>query len=383
MIKARLQYWTIGIFLSMFGIWILGINPTYGKNSLAQSLLILEQKSSVEKLLICDRQSLKTDFEYESTGLLSRILYQKPSRLYQAMSSSGAVAINAYWERGQAPHWYVEAQRTGEEAIIGGLIQNNRTAIRAGFRMFDWAFAHQLPDGSFQGTGDSFHSTSFFVASVARTLLLIQQSSYHEQYRDKIQQYLPQLQNAARWMISPSIWKPGMEHNQPYTHRFYGVALALGLTAQLANDRTLMQYAKQSLALGLARQQSNGVNPEKGGADSSYQMAGVVYAQRWMAHFPTDSLTPQVQKMITKALMWERSRIRASGEIDARGNTRTAGQERRRTGEVKHIDHRLVFRGFSYWANLTQDPQWAEVAQKIAQYYYPFNYGIRVVHPNS
>lgn len=373
----RSQQCVLGVFLSVLSNGVINIHSTSSNTSVMQPMLTLEKKSFAERAPVSDLQSPKTDFEYESTGLLPRILYQKPSRLYQAMSSSGAVAINAHWERGQAPHWYVEAQRTGEEAIIGGLIQNNRTAIRAGFRMFDWAFAHQLPDGSFQGTGDSFHSTSFFVASVARTLLLIQQSPDHEQYRDRIQQYLPQLHNAARWMISPGIWQPGMEHNQPYTHRFYVVALALGLTAQLANDRTLMQYAKQSLALGLARQKLDGVNPEKGGADSSYQMAGVVYAQRWIAYFPKDSLTPEVQRMITKALMWERSRIRTSGEIDATGNTRTAGQERRRTGEIKHIDQRLVFRGFSYWANFTQDPQWAEIAQKIAQYYYPFSRGIR------
>ena len=74
--------------------------------------------------------------------------------------------------------WYIEEQRYGEDLIISGLMHDNTAAINAGFTAFNWGFAHQAADGSFAGTADPFHSTSFFVEGVAHACLLIEQSPY-------------------------------------------------------------------------------------------------------------------------------------------------------------------------------------------------------------
>lgn len=322
--------------------------------------------------------SQKTDFDHESTDLIANVLYRKPSSLYKLMAPSGANGGNASWERNQAKQWYIETQRYGEEAVIGGLIKNDPKAIEAGFKMFDWGFARQAADGSFLLTGDAFHSTSFFVAAVARTLLVIQQSP-ESKYALEVARYKPLVHRAARWMISPDVWRKGIKKNEPYTHRCYLVAAALGLTGKLTGDRELINYAQRSIEDCLSLQLANGVNPEKGGYDSSYQMASVVYAQRWVTYFPDDYLTPRVVAMINKALVWEQTRILPTGKISSYGNTRTAGQEQRRNGEVKMVDHRIVFRGFAYWASVTGDQKWDAMsdnkslrvyARQIAYYYY-------------
>lgn len=170
-------------------------------------------------------------------------------------------------------------------------------------------------------------------------------------------------------MITPHVWKKGTKHNKPYTHRRYLVAAALGLTGKLTGDQALINYARQSIQDGLSLQRPDGVNPEKGGNDSSYQMVGVVYAQRWVTYFPYNPLTPRVTAMINKALAWEQTRILPWGEISREGNTRTAGQERARMGKVKKVDYRSALRGFAYWASVTGDPRWAAIANKIAKYY--------------
>jgi hypothetical protein len=315
--------------------------------------------------------SQKTDFHYESSDLIANVLYQRRlSGLYKSMAPSGANGANILWERNRAKNWYIEEQRNGEELVIGGLIKNDPKAIQAGFKMFDWGFARQADDGSFRLTPDSFHSTSFFVQAVAHTLLVIQQSPQSRQYAAQVEHYTPLVHRAARWMISRDVWKKGIRRNRPYTHRRYLVATALGLTGKLTGDRELIDYARQSMKEGLSLQRKDGVNPEKGGYDSSYQMVGVVYAQRWVTYFPNDSLTPKVKVMIDQALSWQKTRILPTGKISTNGNTRTAGQERGRSGKVKKVSYNSAIRGFAYWASVTGDKKWEAIARQIAQYYY-------------
>lgn len=314
--------------------------------------------------------SQKTDFEHESTDLIANILYRRLSSWHKSMMPNGANGINVRWLHNQARHWYIEEQRSGEDLIIGGLIKNDPQAITAGFKMFDWGFAHQVDDGSFFMTGDRFHSTSFFVQAVARTLLVIQQSPDSEKYAHQVAKYKPLLHRAARWMISPNVWKKGIRHNKPYTHRRYLVAAALGLTGKVTADEELMKYARKSIEDGLSLQRLDGVNPEKGGHDSSYQMVGVVYASRWVTYFPNDSITPKVVAMIDKSLVWQQTRMLPSGEISTEGNTRTGGQEKGRSDKVKGIDRKSALRSFAYWASVTGNRMWEENARQIAKFYY-------------
>jgi hypothetical protein len=359
---------------------LLLFSAAIGKNAIATLLVFADTperspqfdvaKRPISSTPLNRQNKNRTDFSYESSNLISNYLYRRLSRSYNAISPSGAHSANINWERHRTNKWYIEAQRYGEGLVIGGLVSNDPQAIQAGFKMFDWGFKHQSADGSFKGTGDPFHSTSFFVQAVAHTLLVIQQSPHANKYAAQIARYKPLVRRAARWMISKDVWKQGMKRNQPYAHRRYLVATALGLTSKLTGDEKLMKYSRLSLQEGLAVQRPNGVNPEKGGYDSSYQMVGVVYAQRWVTYFPDDPLTPKVKAAIEKALAWQQTRVLASGEISTKGNTRTAGQETGRTGKVKAVDYNMAIRGFAYWGAVTKNPKWAAIAQKIAQFYY-------------
>ncbi|WP_293077355.1 calcium-binding protein [Moorena sp. SIO3H5] len=313
---------------------------------------------------------MNTDFLRESTDLVANVLYARPLATYDSMAASGAVGINADWENNESQSWYIEAQRQGEEAILSGLINDDQAAIEAGLTMFDWGFAQQSADGGFEGTGDPFHSTSLFIHAVARSLLLIQGSSYSQQYADVIEGYKEKLSDAADWMIQPEVWETGTSNNEPYTHRRYVVGTALGLTSQLTGNSELMDYARQSLADGLALQQPDGVNPELGGYDSSYQMVGVLYAAQWVSYFPEESLTAEVIEMINDAIAWEQTRILPDGQISTEGNTRTSGQEILRSGELKNINNREIIRGLAYWASVTQDQDLTEDAYEVGQFYY-------------
>jgi hypothetical protein len=378
---TKKQYLLIIALLLLFVMSLATAILTNGVYSTPQNKEIYPTSLNKPNFLI--QLSKKTDFEHESTPLMAEVIYSKPSRFYNQvsyipssdltryynkMSSSGAFGANIAWERKQTQRYFIEEQRAGVDAVIAGLINNDDMAIQAGFKMFDWGFTHQKGDGSFSGTRDAFHSTSFFVEAVARTILIIQQSPQAKRYASQVEHYIPLLSRAALWMIKPSVLKHGLKNNEGFTHRYYLVASALGLTGKLTGNQELIAYAQQSIKQGLSLQRSDGVNPEKGGHDSSYQAVGVLFSQRWLVNFPDDQLASQVRLMIDKALDWEATMILPSGEVSSLGNTRTGGQERNRVGRVKRVGSNFQFKAFAYWASVTENAKWQEIADRIARF---------------
>jgi len=317
-----------------------------------------------------------SDTTIQVAALLVRLLYQDPSIAIRGMRSTGATGANALWERGRRREWYIEEQRAGEPAAIGGIVTRDRAAVEGALRLFDWGFRRQAVDGRFAGTADPFHSTSFFVAAVAHTCLFARQAAdvglfpLAAAYRQRIARYAPLAQRAARWMTQPGVWSAGLAGNSPFTHRRYRVGAALGLTGLLSDDRALIDRAHEVIDEGLALQRADGVNPERGGHDSSYQMTGVVFAQYWATYLPDDPLTPRVRAMIERAVRWEGTRVEPAGAVSAQGNTRTAGQEPGRDGVIKSVAYSRVIRGFATWGVMTGDARWTTLAWRIGRYYY-------------
>ncbi|OAT82294.1 hypothetical protein A6M21_09050 [Desulfotomaculum copahuensis] len=169
-------------------------------------------------------------------------------------------------------------------------------------------------------------------------------------------------------MMEPDVLSKGLRNDAPYTHRKYLDAAALGLAGKLTNDNKLTEESRKLIKDGIKLQLKNGVNPEKGGYDSSYQMVGVVYAERWLVYFKNDPLKPDVENMIEKALKWEESRILKSGVIDTSGNTRVEGQgkEKGPNDTVKTVSYSFVVRGFAFWAVYDHDKHSELVARKVA-----------------
>ncbi len=316
------------------------------------------------------------DLATQSSGPLAGLSYRRPADALAGSTTDGAAGVNADWAGGKSKQWFIEEQRAGEVAAIGGIVTFDQPLVEGACRLFDWGFARQGADGGFAGTGDPFHSASFFVAAVAHTGLFVRAAASSgrfplaEQYLQRISAYTPLVRRAAHWMARPDVWAKGLALNAPYTHRRYLVGAALGLTGALAGDQTLTDRVARVIVDGLSRQRADGVNPELGGPDSSYQMTGVVFAEYWVSYLPDHPLTPRVQAMIEHALAWEASRVSLGGAVSARGNTRTAGQEKARDGVVKSVSYSRVIRGFATWGTLTGDPRWTELAWRTGRYYY-------------
>jgi hypothetical protein len=285
-------------------------------------------------------------------SLLQRSLHRRV--VTHRLDPDGAAGVN----REHSSRWFIEEQRVGADFVQRGTAVGRMEWIGVGWRILDWGIARQGPAGDFPGTGDAFHSTSFFVEALARALLLDTSAATPTR--------VGALTRAAEWLLQPEVAARGQVHNRPYSHRRWILAAAHGLTARVTGDARFWSAARSYAADGLGLQTGSGVNPEQGGADVGYQMVGVLMASRYVAAGPDPAMRDAVVSMLDRASRWAASRIRADGTVDARGSTRTL-REPARDGRIKRIPYHVLVEGFAYAARLTKDRSFEAAAERVAR----------------
>lgn len=282
--------------------------------------------------------------------LLKRTLYSKG--VSTTFSSDGAAGANCDGYR------WIEEQRQGTEWILRGTAIERPDWVNRGWLQLDWGLRRQQPDGSF-ASEDGFHSTSFFLEALARACLI--DSSGATRAR------IDGLARAAQWMMLPEIEGPGAKRNQPFTHRRYILAAAFGQAARVTGKREFAARAQAWAQEGLGLQQGDGVNPEKGGLDVSYQMVGVLMALRYLPQCGDPGVRAQLRGMIRKATAVDLARQAPDGSIDAEGSTRI-GHEKSRAGLVKTIAYGEILQALVFGAQALPEPKWYPPAQRIAAF---------------
>jgi hypothetical protein len=306
------------------------------------------------------------DFRFETSDFMRETAYRQPDRLAVNIASSGALSpVNIEWDKTHAGPWYVEEQRYGADAVCGGVADQNTATIDRGLKILHWGFEQQQPDGSFN-CPDAFHSTSFFVEAAAHACLILNSSQYASQYSEEVNWLKPRIQKAANWMIEPAVEANGKKHNEPFTHRRYLVAAALGEAGVLCSDESLIAKSQGYIREGISLQDPSGFNPEKGSFDVSYHAVGLFYAGRYYDAVASANIKSPLFNMLKKGYAWLRERIRPDGTIDVTGSTRVgATQELSRNGVPKRVDYSVSYRGLYHWSLISQDPSYAELARKV------------------
>jgi hypothetical protein len=298
-------------------------------------------------------------------SLLSSSFYQQPERFVSNIAPSGAVSVNIDYEKGLTPTWFVEQQRYGGDLIMAGVFLDDDSLIRQGWKLIDWALDRQSAiDGGFPNTGDPFHSTSLFLESTARGLLLMKQSG-RASYNDYLTTRGPKIEAVARWLMIPAVASRGQANNRPYTHRRWILATALSLTAELRNAPDIAAAAIPYVNEALSLQWQNGVNPEKGGGDINYQAFGILLASEYMTVCTDPTLCNAINDMIQRGLNWELSKIDTQGNVSAVCSTRTR-VERGRSGALKTINHREIIQALTTGSIITGDTNFLTNAQNVA-----------------
>jgi hypothetical protein len=301
-----------------------------------------------------------------SDPFLVSVLYQQPKHLGSTGSATGAISVNAQWEADEVTPWFIEQQRYGVDHVQAGVVLKNAVSVETGLRVLNWGFARQGSDGDFPGTGDPVHSTSLFLEAAARSALLLQQSRVPA-FEARAKELTPKILAAAHWMartdVDPKNRKTALD---PYTHRFFVRAAALGEAAVLTGDKALARAAEEYAREGLSKQLPDGTNPEKGGFDVSYQMVGLTYAMSYFSVCGDTALRTGLKTMAGKALASALPKVNPDGTVSLEGSTRV-GKEESRSGVTKTLDYKNMLQGLIFADRLLADPRYRETAQRLAK----------------
>lgn len=269
-----------------------------------------------------------------------------------AFDQNGAAGLN------RGSFRFAEYQRQGAEWITRGLVTGRRAWVNNGWRIIDYGLAQQTADGGFPG-GDVQHSASLFLEAAARACLL-DPAGATPQRRDR-------LLRAGHWMIGPAMEAAAAEHSAPFTHRRYVMASMLGQIGAVTDDPVLARRAAAWAREGMSLQRPDGVNPERGGFDASYQSAGILFAERYMSSCRDPDLRTAMIAMIRRAVPPVVARQQPDGSIDIAGSTRV-GVETYRGGKVKEFNYEEGLQMLAYGSRLAGEPSWRDAAVRIVRF---------------
>jgi hypothetical protein len=293
---------------------------------------------------------------------LAQALYAVPKRMASNIDDNGAIGVNRSPDSSQM---FIEEQRYSGDIVQTGLCTGDANLVNQGVKAMEWGFKQQARDGSFPRTGDPFHSVSMFVEGTARALLSLKECG-GGQYAAVVNALTPRVLAAADWLIEPEVEQKGKANNAPYTHRRWILAAALGETAALTRDESLARKSEEYARDGLSMQQSDGIDPEKGGYDVSYQAVGILMAERYYVVCSDSALKAHIKKMIALGCDWELTMITAGGQVTT-GNSTRVGNEKSRSGKVKHVNTKELLQALSYATTITANPVYRERAVAVAR----------------
>jgi hypothetical protein len=288
--------------------------------------------------------SRANDYAFETSAPMLQTIYllgheAAASTIYDALGASSVININADRTPPDLSTFLIEEQRGATDLIIYGLANRDPsvtlkiepspgavtvpTSVRPiewGIKVLQWGLHHQRADGSYPNSTDSFHSTAFFVEAVSHACLMIEQSPYAAQFVNFTTSAGLAIAKSVAWMQANEA--SNLSNEQRYGHRYFLDGDCFIETGALINNPVMIAHGAGYITRGATAQWANGVMPELGGYDSSYQAVGMGFGTRLLEYVTDPTLSATLYHMLKLGLFWEASRIYPTGDPDLFGNTR-------------------------------------------------------------
>lgn len=261
-----------------------------------------------------------------------------------------------------------EFQRGAMHALVRGVVQEDPQVIDDCWRAIDATFREQTEAGNFGRPGAPHGGPSavaFWLAELDQAVLVLRESEFGRNYKEKIDALLPKIGKAARWLAQRRYQERLKREDGDAPNRLLFDALAYGLSGVLTDDHELKRVGRQFVDLAMTRYRpSDGVFLEKGGHDSSYQAVAALKLQVWLLYFPDKSL----EAAVDRAVSWERGRIGEDGRISVLGNTRTGLGQEQWMGRDKEVNKSEITLCLLYHYARTGDSRSLDAARRIVEH---------------
>jgi hypothetical protein len=144
-------------------------------------------------------------------------------------------------------------------------------------------------------------------------------------------------------------------------NRLFIAAKAFGLCGVVLNEEGLKATSRKLVAAGLERRDADGVFVERSGRDSSYNAVSLLMAQVLTLHLPD----LKIDEAMVRAMAWQRTRIRPTGEVEVSANTRTGLGQEKGMGQAKGVNYREVALALCYFGMIHDDASAIALAERV------------------
>lgn len=266
-------------------------------------------------------------------------------------------------------------QRGSCRVVIYGVVTGDLAAADDAWRGIDATFARQREDGSFEanvrpnGTsakplGAAVETAYFFLQELGRAILVIRQSPHEKHFHDRIVAVEPKMRRAIAFVAAG--YDTIIKNSSHAVNRIFIAAKAFGLCGLALKDEQLIATSRKLVAHGLTRRDKDGIFIENGGRDSSYNAASILFGQTLALHLPI----PEFEAALPKAVAWQITRVRETGEVDVTDNTRTGvGKEPSYFGEPKRVNYGEVVQALTMYGLVRNDKSALAAAERAFTYW--------------
>lgn len=187
--------------------------------------------------------------------------------------------------------------------------------------------------------------------------------------RARVQALEPGIGLALDWLL-PQQQVIGRADLKLTNHMLYD-ATGFYLTGSVLGRQDAMATGRLFADTALARQWENGVLPENGGYDSSYQGVTLFRLMLFYLHVdPADTaLRQHLWSAIERGIAWELTRVLPTGEIDTTGNSRVYPGGDKILGVEKSVAFVNTAMALHYYGIVAGDPAATATADTVITFY--------------
>ena len=270
-------------------------------------------------------------------------------------------------------------------------ITTQRTdALQAFANNLAYSFNYQEADGGFQlippqsliddpniplaNAGDRVSAVAFFAYSLGLSLTSLENSDWYQNsaeitsLRQQIQAFEPQIATTLAYLKSNTELLSMTDQVAPNRLLFDAVAFySLGTYLQDEEAKAIgVSYIESALELV---DQSACYFIEGGGWDSSYNGVALKVGLEMYSLLSDSEIKTELGQALVCAMDWQLSRILPGGEISTEGNARVFPGGEAFLGNEKTVDVEKSVYALLYFASLTNDQSYHELALEVLDFY--------------
>jgi hypothetical protein len=245
--------------------------------------------------------------------------------------------------------WTMGAQMFSVDVLMRGLHTGDDSLVDAGLEGLDWGVrvpvnekgVHRLHRSCDNTTTEDFggtHHTTQWLAALGTAVHVLANAPSAARWQAHTDRYIARIEELATLLVDEENSEHWEEHwlvdgnDNIFTHKAYMRAAALAMAASVTeDDADAARWASEAAKIarrGVDAQRADGVNPERGGYDVSYQMYGTWLAiLYWSILAPDEPMRAVVQPAIERAIDWMEGRVDLrTGQIEIGESTRTCSE---------------------------------------------------------